>query len=263
MSRVRSLKPSIFRSASLSKCCRDARWLFEGLWCEADDYGRGLADPRILKGAIFPLDDDVTPRKIARWMADLERTGHIRLYEIEETAYYLVIKWMEHQSAAFRRGQAQYPAPPCTILHADECKEMQESAIGDRRGGEGRGEEMHADACSTHTSAPPDPVATFDAFWEVYPRHDDKAKARQPYERAAQKVDSAVIVAAAARYAADPNRDPAFTKLAVTWLNAESWNNGPLPARPRGRDPSHNGALIDTVGDELAAQMPALGKGSQ
>ena len=236
MGRIRSLKPSIFHSASLAKCCPRPRWLFEGLWCEADDFGHGLADPRILKGAVFPLDDDVTPRKIARWMSDLERTGHIRLYEVEEIPYYLVIKWQEHQSASFRRGQAQYPAPPCDILHASACKEMQESAAcipksaGSGSGiGSGSGSgvdvETHAEACSVQSDG-------FDAFWSAYPRKEDKPKARQPYKRAAQKASADVILAGAERYAADPNRDPAFTKLAATWLNAESWNNGPLPARP-------------------------------
>lgn len=254
MARIRSLKPSIFRSTSLSRCCLHARWLFEGLWCEADDCGRGQADPRILKGAIFPLDDDVTPRKIAQWMSDLERTGHIRLYEVEEIPYYLVLKWQEHQSASFRRGQAQYPAPPCDILHASACKEMQESAGGDRSGGDRSGGDTHADACSDAPDA-------FDAFWSAYPRHDDKPKARQPYKRAAQRASADVILAGAERYAADPNRDPAYTKLAATWLNAESWNNGPLPAR-HGRDPTHNGALIDSVGDELTARPLTLGRES-
>ena len=40
-----------------------------------------------------------------------------------------------------------------------------------------------------------------------------------------------VLLEAAERYAADPNREDAYTKLPATWLNAECWDDGPLPDR--------------------------------
>lgn len=71
----------------------------------------------------------------------------------------------------------------------------------------------------------------FDDFWEAYPRKDDKKKAKTIYDRLAKTVPEQTIIDGARRYAADPNRDPAYTKYPTTWLNAGAWDNEPLPPR--------------------------------
>ncbi|WBF79012.1 RepA-like replication initiator [Arthrobacter phage Bolt007] len=71
----------------------------------------------------------------------------------------------------------------------------------------------------------------FDDFWAVYPRKDDKKKARTAYAKALREASPSEILAGARRYAEDPNRDPAYTKYAATWLNAGAWANGALPPR--------------------------------
>lgn len=72
----------------------------------------------------------------------------------------------------------------------------------------------------------------FEAFWREYPKKVDK-KAAFPTWKAKVKAgaDSAVLIAAARRYAEDCYRmrtEPQFIKHPKTWLNAESWNNAPL-----------------------------------
>jgi hypothetical protein len=74
----------------------------------------------------------------------------------------------------------------------------------------------------------------FDVFWKAYPKKDDKPLAKRSFEKALNRATIDVIVAGAERYRDDPNRDPAFTKNASTWLNADAWENGPLPA-PKGK----------------------------
>lgn len=80
---------------------------------------------------------------------------------------------------------------------------------------------------------PPNKVsaADFDAFWAVYPRKDDKAPARRAFAKALTKASLEAILAGAERYRDDPNREAEFTKYPATWLNAEAWENGPLPDR--------------------------------
>lgn len=114
MARIRTIKPAFFRSRSLAKVSRDARLTFQGLWCEADDAGNGVADPRILVGAIWPLDDDVGWEQVRDHLSELAATGHIRLYQSDGDDYYSIVKFEEHQAAAYRRGDAQYPPPPDT-----------------------------------------------------------------------------------------------------------------------------------------------------
>ena len=110
MSRIRSLKPGYFRSRSLARLPLAARHTFAGLWCEADDEGRGIADARLLKGAIWPLDDSITPDDIEEHIG-LLGVDHITLYDVGDERYYEVVRWEEHQSAQFRRSEGVYPAP--------------------------------------------------------------------------------------------------------------------------------------------------------
>lgn len=167
MGRIRTLKPEFFRSRSLARCCVAARLTFAGLWCEADDFGRGVADPRIVKGAIWPLEDDVTHDHVAQHLVELEATDHIVIYEVDGERFFEIVHWSEHQSAAYRRGKAQFPAPPavqeraactperaaCTPtpttgaappedLHDEECKNVQlaRSGVLEGKGREGNGE---------------------------------------------------------------------------------------------------------------------------
>lgn len=75
----------------------------------------------------------------------------------------------------------------------------------------------------------------FDVFWKVYPKKDDKGLARRSFEKALGKASFEDILAGAERYRDDPNREASWTKNPSTWLNAESWANGPLPPRPKTR----------------------------
>jgi biotin operon repressor len=72
----------------------------------------------------------------------------------------------------------------------------------------------------------------FESFWSLYPKKTDKGAARRAFRKAAKTQDLALIVDAAGRYAEDPNLpEKQFIKNPATWLNAEAWNNGPLPKR--------------------------------
>lgn len=129
MGRIRTIKPEFFRSRSLAKVTLPARLTFQGLWCEADDHGRGIADPRILKGVLWALDDDMTADDVLDHLDQLERTGHIRRYEVDGDAFYEVVAWEKHQAAAYRRGVAVHPEPPPPEPeqppHDEECKNVQ------------------------------------------------------------------------------------------------------------------------------------------
>jgi len=88
----------------------------------------------------------------------------------------------------------------------------------------------------------------FDLFWSVYPKKDDKPVAKRSFEKALTRASLEVIIAGAERYRDDLNREQAFTKNASTWLNADAWDNGPLPARisrkPRRLTNAEEGALL-------------------
>jgi hypothetical protein len=74
----------------------------------------------------------------------------------------------------------------------------------------------------------------FDTFWSHYPKKVDKGAAIRAFRKAVKDEAVAVIIEGAQRYADDPNLpDKQFIKNPATWLNAEAWNNGPLPQRKK------------------------------
>jgi hypothetical protein len=84
--------------------------------------------------------------------------------------------------------------------------------------------------------------ALFDEFWKEYPKKLDKGRAKRAFRSALTRANFEDILAGAIRYANDPNLpELQFIKHPTTWLNADAWENGPLPPDPRKRknDLSH------------------------
>lgn len=77
--------------------------------------------------------------------------------------------------------------------------------------------------------------AMFDEFWSVYPKKTDKPLARRSFEKAMRRADFNTIIQGAKDYRDDPNRNQSFTKNPSTWLNADAWENPPLPSRGQGK----------------------------
>jgi hypothetical protein len=73
----------------------------------------------------------------------------------------------------------------------------------------------------------------FIEFWNEYPRKLDKGKAKRAFASALTRATFEDIMAGAIRYKNDPNRLDEYTKYPASWLNADSWENGPLPDDPR------------------------------
>lgn len=71
----------------------------------------------------------------------------------------------------------------------------------------------------------------FQDFWDVYPKKADKRKAKTAFTNALQRAQFETIMEGARRYRDDPNREDPFTKYPQGWLNADAWDNPPLPAR--------------------------------
>lgn len=74
----------------------------------------------------------------------------------------------------------------------------------------------------------------FESFWENYPKKVDKGAAIRAFRKAIKNLDPALVIDGAKAYAQDPNLpEKQFIKNPATWLNAEAWNNGPLPKRTK------------------------------
>ena len=98
MARIRSIKPGFWSDVKVCKKLPPlARLFFVALWNFADDFGRGRAIPRELLGFAFPYDADISANDISEWLRLMNELGMITLYEVEESPYYNVTNWAEHQ----------------------------------------------------------------------------------------------------------------------------------------------------------------------
>ena len=77
----------------------------------------------------------------------------------------------------------------------------------------------------------------FNEFWALYPKKVDKAIAFRQFKRAVSRVGFETILAGVIRFANDPNlpTEKRYIKNPGTWLNAEAWENGPLPERKQSK----------------------------
>lgn len=77
-------------------------------------------------------------------------------------------------------------------------------------------------------------ISEFERFWDIYPKKTDKGAARRAFTTAIRKADVELIITKAKAYAEDPNLpQKQFIKYPASWLNAEAWNNPPLPERKK------------------------------
>lgn len=237
MPRIRTIKPDAFHSDSLSELDRGVRWTFAGLWTYCDDEGRARCDIRLIKAALYPLDDDVSLSVLLADLDELERVGCLCRYEVAGRKYLHIPGW-EHQKIN-RPTLSKLPA--CTLTHEEYVSRLDDSvsdhggltedSLAERKGKEqGTGKQERAGARES-----PD---TFAAFWDAYPRRTDRGHAVKAWAKITKAgADPQTVIDAAARFAAKSlNTDPKFIPHPATWLNGERWLDEE-PGRPAEPDP--------------------------
>lgn len=114
MARMRTLKPGFFTSEDIAKYPLRARHTFAGLWCYCDDHGRGKDNVRLIKAAVWPLDDDVSLEDIDEDLRLLHEGGAIVRFRSGGAGFVAVQRWHFHQSPN-RPSETQIPDPPVPI----------------------------------------------------------------------------------------------------------------------------------------------------
>lgn len=105
----RILKESICRSGSIDSLSWFEEVLFYRLIVVCDDYGRFDGRPAIIKGACFPLKDDITKKHISEAIDKLSTAGLVRGYEVRGRSYLQLTTWDCHQQ--IRAKKSKYPSP--------------------------------------------------------------------------------------------------------------------------------------------------------
>lgn len=147
MARIRTIKPSFFTSLTIADLSLSQRLTFIGLWTHVDDEGRCIYDPRLIRAALWPLED--------RTLADIEsdvraltEASLIRHYTVGERAYLVVNGWSEHQKIN-RPRPSVIPGPDegeTVPLSSPKCDSVSnhggitEGSLWERKGREGNKE---------------------------------------------------------------------------------------------------------------------------
>lgn len=193
----RIIKESICRSDSIDSLSWFEEVLFYRLIVVCDDYGRFDGRPAIIKGACFPLKDDITKKHISEAIDKLSTAGLVRGYEVRGRSYLQLTTWDCHQQ--IRAKKSKYPSPDdevenqspgrsdaglyaqetsseniCNQLISDDskCPRNRESKYENRESYSRNGDAGAREAGE---------VRRFEDFWSVYPLDKNRYLAEHAY----------------------------------------------------------------------------------
>lgn len=148
MPRIRTIKPSFFQSDDVSVLPLRARLTWIGLWTHCDDTGRAKDHARLIKAAIWPLDN-VSLADVEEDLATLAGYGRIVRYEVDGQRYLEVTNWSDHQKID-RPTPSRIPAPNGHPPKLDESSTSPRACSGK----EGIGKEANRDPSTTPRRVP-------------------------------------------------------------------------------------------------------------
>ena len=117
MARIRTVKPALFTSARVSRYPDAVFRTFVGLFCYADDKGRGEDDTLLIKAEVWPRVRRVSAATIEKHLDIIAAPtdGPLCRYEVDGVKLLHFINWREHQRVN-RPTPSRFP--PCPT-HGD------------------------------------------------------------------------------------------------------------------------------------------------
>jgi hypothetical protein len=162
MARIRNIKPEFFTSEAVSELPLRARLTWIGLWTHCDNHGRARDNVKLIKAAVWPLDD-VSLKDIEDDLTTLAEHQRIVRYEVDGKRYLVITNWSEHQYGAFK-GDPKHPGPDGSLdeyrTDLDESRfDLDESGaiqVSEIQGSGDRGQEDSLRSPPRQESARPD-----------------------------------------------------------------------------------------------------------
>lgn len=210
----RIIKDSIRTSRSVNNMTDFQFRLWIYLITYVDDYGRGSADPELLKGFVFPRRKGISESTIEKALTDLANSGSILLYEVDGESYFCFPRWADHQRIQTKKSK--FPAPEegsprkSTVIHGESPPES-----------------------NPNPNPNPNPESeenareAFETFWKAYPRKaGNKSKAFDAFRKVDISLDAMLSAIERQKRSAQWCKDGgAFIPHPTTWLNGKRWND--------------------------------------
>ena len=216
----RIIKDSIRTSKSVNTMTDFQFRLWTYLLTYVDDYGRGSADPELLKGFVFPRRKGVTEATIEKALQDLANIGSILLYDVDGESYFCFPNWADHQRIQTKKSR--FPSPDdgtlkkATVSHGESPPESNPI----------QSESNPNPNTNPNPNARETRGAAFEKFWSAYPRKEGKQKARSAFEKVTVSLDVLLIALEAQKKSSQWTKDNGqFIPHAATWLNGKRWED--------------------------------------
>jgi hypothetical protein len=262
VARIRTIKPEFFTSLTVASLPIEARLTFVGLWTHVDDEGRCVDDARLIKAAVWPLDDRLST-DIELDLKRLSESSLILRYRVADRSYLAVRGWAEHQRIN-RPTKSKLPAPPAATepppasdgtspptaettgqaipeppgsetspqphAHLSEGSRQERKGTGNRE--QGREQGTPRASARTRSNLNPESDPDFMQWWRTYPNPQKRPVTYQSWLKATKTVSVAELQALTTRYAEAERRrgtEQQYIPHSSTWLNQERWRD-PIPA---------------------------------
>ena len=284
----RILEPTIHTNRKINSISDFQFRLWAYLLTYVDDYGRGSADPELLKGFLFPRRRGITESSIEQALTGLANAGLIRIYEVKGEPHLYFPNWSEHQR--IQRKYSEFPAPPTeidestvshrespssTVSHRESPLEVEVELEEEIEVEEEVEHELCAHARESETlhqlgtnlrptcgqlAAKPEPASTvperdlFGEFWAMYPKKVAKQAAERAYKRLNpnaelhKKILENIILQKKSRQWTENGGQ--YIPNPATYINGRRWEDEGVKSNAE-----HGGEYRETVSETTGAKI--------
>jgi len=181
MPRIRTIKPEMFDDPDIGRLCPLARWLFVGLFTQADRRGRLADEPDRIRLRVLGFDQKAN---VPALLSELHDAQMIVRYKVDTRAYIQIRSFEKHQRPHPTEAESQIPA--CSDENVRKHGEPLENTASREEVRLSKVDTgyLSTDTGSLDTGVPITslalraPVAEdgFEDFWQAYPGPRRKAK---------------------------------------------------------------------------------------
>lgn len=257
--RIRTIKPAFWTNEKMARLPDFARLLAIGLLNYADDHGYFWANPLLVRGALFPFEEDST--KVLKGLSQLASEGFIRLGKTPDGRDCgVVVNFTTHQRVD--KPQKSEIQPLATFEEGSKKvpRMVQDQSALERKGKEGNGKDISppADAGATEAGepelefpvppvaappapaeppppepeTPPKPAISAETIYDAYPRKEGRQDALKAIAKAIKHHPPAKLLERTRAYAAavaewPPEDNPRFIPHPATWFNGGRYDDDP------------------------------------
>lgn len=229
--RNRILKADFWADGELLRWPREKRFTYAGLYSMAEDSGVVVDDPFNWKILLWgsPLDDDITVEKLEEWRDELCEAGKLIPYDDHGDQLLFIAPFHEHEHP--RNPQSPNLPLPGWVkwVPNEKLRHKGHYEVGQMKTPRKRKSAAHEKESSTAVAKVNGNGAddSFDAFWNAYPRHEAKEKAKVAWNRATKSEHVLAIGVAQVMGVLVKNgsQEKQFVPHATTFLHGKRWED--------------------------------------